>query len=106
MRPDADDETRAALLARIREIITNDQGEFVRTDEWGKKRFAYEIKHFSEGYYYVLYFKAAPATLDEVKRVLKIADPVLRHMALRLPDKGIVAGASIVPPEEEETAEE
>lgn len=105
VHPDADDETRASLLERVREIITSDQGEFVKTDEWGKRRFAYDIKHVSEGYYYVLYFKAEPKTLDEVRRVLKIADPVLRHMAVRLPDKGIVAGVSIMPLEAEAAEE-
>mgnify|MGYP005866306125 CR=1 FL=1 len=94
MRPEADDETRTALLDRIREIITKDQGVVGKTDEWGKRRFAYEINHVNEGYYYVMYFKAEPKTLDEVTRVLKISDTVLRIMPVRLPDKGKVAGVA------------
>ncbi len=94
MRPEADDETRTALLDRIREIITKDQGVVGKTDEWGKRRFAYEINHVNEGYYYVMYFKAEPKTLDEVTRVLRISDTVLRIMPVRLPDKGRVAGVA------------
>lgn len=87
MRPDASDEARAAILDRVREIITSEDGTVGRTDEWGKRRFAYEIAHLNEGYYYVMYFTAGTATLDEVTRVLKIADIILRVMPVRLPDK-------------------
>lgn len=97
MRPDAEDETRAALLDRVREIITNEQGTVGKTDEWGKRRFAYEIDHINEGYYYVMYFKAEPKTLDEITRVLKIADTVLRVMPVRMPEKGGIASADIAP---------
>lgn len=83
LRPDATDEQRNAVLERTKDIITGDQGVMLRIDEWGKKRFAYEIKHLLEGFYYVLYFDAAPKTLDEVTRVLRITDTVLRFMAVR-----------------------
>lgn len=102
MRPEAEDETRAALLDRVREIITKEQGTVGKTDEWGKRRFAYEMNHVNEGYYYVMYFKAEPKTLDEVTRVLKIADTVLRIMPVRLPDKGTIASADSAPAEPEE----
>jgi small subunit ribosomal protein S6 len=84
LRPDADEETRAALIQRTREIITNEQGTIGKVDEWGKRRFAYEIDHMTEGYYYVMYFQAEAHTLDEVTRVLKIADTCVRLMPIRL----------------------
>lgn len=83
LRPDATDEQRNAVLERAKDIITSDQGVMLRIDEWGKKRFAYEIKHLLEGFYYVLYFDADPKTLDEVTRVLRITDTVVRFMAVR-----------------------
>ncbi len=106
MRPDAEDETRAALLDRVREIITNEQGTVGKTDEWGKRRFAYEMNHVNEGYYYVMYFKAEPKTLDEVTRVLKIADTVLRIMPVRLPEKGTIASADAAPAADDAPVEE
>jgi len=77
------DEERNAVLQRAKDIITGDQGVVLRVDEWGRKRLAYEIKHMAEGIYYVLYFDCAPATLNEVTRVLRISDSVLRFMAVR-----------------------
>jgi small subunit ribosomal protein S6 len=84
LRPDADEESRAALIERAKEIITNEQGTIGKIDEWGKRRFAYEIDHMTDGYYYVMYFQAETKTLDEVTRVLNIADMCVRLMPIRL----------------------
>ena len=55
-------------------------------DVWGKRRFAYEIKHRWEGFYVVFQAKAEPAAMDELHRVLSLADEVIRHKVLRIPD--------------------
>ena len=69
-------------------------------DWWGKRRFAYEIKHKTEGYYAVFNLMAAPGALDDFERSLRLADDVVRHKLIRLPDaeaarRGLVeAGAT------------
>jgi small subunit ribosomal protein S6 len=78
-----EDQERAAVLDRTKEIITGDKGVIVKIDEWGKRRLAYEIKDALDGVYYILYFEATAETLDEVTRVLGITDSVLRYMPLR-----------------------
>jgi small subunit ribosomal protein S6 len=55
-------------------------------DWWGKRRFAYEIKHKSEGYYAVFNVTAEPGALDDLERSLRLADDVVRHKLIRLPD--------------------
>jgi small subunit ribosomal protein S6 len=55
-------------------------------DWWGKRRFAYEIKHKSEGYYAVFNLMAEPGALDQFERSLRLADDVVRHKLIRLPD--------------------
>jgi small subunit ribosomal protein S6 len=56
-------------------------------DWWGKRRFAFEIRKKTEGYY-VFYNVVAPgAALDEVERTLRLADDVVRHKLIRLPDR-------------------
>lgn len=58
-----------------------------RADWWGKRRFAYEIKHKAEGYYSVYgLVEAEGSALDEVERSLRLADEVVRHKLIRLPD--------------------
>lgn len=78
-----EEQERTKVLDRVKEIITNDQGVIVKIDEWGKKRLAFEIADALDGFYFVLYFEATPKTLDEVTRVLKITDIVLRVMPIR-----------------------
>src|SRR4029450_632164 len=55
---------------------------------WVRRRSAYEIDHKTDGVYHLLQFDAEPAALDEVTRVLKITDGVMRHMATRRPKGG------------------
>jgi len=100
LRSTAEDPARVAILDRVKEIITTDGGELKKVDEWGKKRFAYEIDHMTVGYYYILTFYAEPKTLDEVTRVLKITDDVIRAMPVRLDEQVSVAAENLALDEE------
>jgi small subunit ribosomal protein S6 len=55
-------------------------------DWWGKRRLAYEINHKSEGYYAVFNLMAEPGALASLERSLRLADDVVRHKLIRLPD--------------------
>jgi small subunit ribosomal protein S6 len=55
-------------------------------DWWGKRRLAYPINKKEDGYYVVYNIEAQGGALDEVERTLRIADNVVRHKLLRLPD--------------------
>ena len=57
-------------------------------DPWGRRKLAYPIAKKEDGIYHLLTFSADPETLDEVSRVLKIDDDVLRHLATRRIESG------------------
>jgi small subunit ribosomal protein S6 len=57
------------------------------TDRWGRRRFAYEIDHRTEGYYVVWELTADGADLEGLERSLRLADEVVRHKLVRLPDR-------------------
>ena len=61
-------------------------GSIATTDKWGKRRFAYEINKKTEGYYVVFEILAEPGALDDLERNLRLADEIVRHKLLRLPD--------------------
>ena len=84
-----DDAIRAAL-DKATELIRTRGGTLNRVDRWGKRRFAYELKHRWEGYYALLDVAAEPAVMAELDRMLHLADEVLRHKIIRLPES--VAG--------------
>ena len=92
--PELPDERQTEIVTRAREAIERDGGSFEGHEPWGRRRLAYEIGHKGEGSYHLLTFAAEPATLEEISRVLKITDGVMRHLAVRR-----VQGASTRPSE-------
>jgi small subunit ribosomal protein S6 len=71
------------IVARAREQVEKSGGTWQSHDAWGRRRLTYPIAKKEEGVYHLLVFDADGPTLDEVSRVLKIDDAVLRHMATR-----------------------
>ncbi|MBS1848426.1 MAG: 30S ribosomal protein S6 [Actinobacteria bacterium] len=74
------------LVNRITEQVNTAGGTVASVDKWGKRHFAYEINHKTEGYYLVLEILAEGGALDELEHNLRIADEVIRHKLIRLPD--------------------
>jgi small subunit ribosomal protein S6 len=71
------------IVARARELVEKGGGTWQSHDPWGRRRLMYPIAKKEEGVYHLIVFDAEAATLDEVSRVLKIEDAVLRHMATK-----------------------
>jgi small subunit ribosomal protein S6 len=71
------------LIARVRDLVEKGGGTWRSHDAWGRRRLAYEIAKKPEGVYHLVVFESGPETLDEISRVLKIDDGVLRHMATK-----------------------
>lgn len=86
--PDLAEEPQAEVVTRVRDLIEKGGGTFTRHDAWGKRKLAYEIDKKADGNYHLLLFSAPPETLDEISRVLKIDDNVMRHLATRRPEGG------------------
>src|SRR5919199_5988920 len=81
--PELADERQTEIVARVRENIERAGGSWGAHDVWGRRRLAYEIDHKAEGVYHLLTFTADPEALEEVSRVLKITDGVMRHLAVK-----------------------
>ncbi|HVH52448.1 MAG TPA: 30S ribosomal protein S6 [Gaiellaceae bacterium] len=71
------------LIKRVRTLVENGGGTWRSHDAWGRRRLAYEIDKKPEGVYHLVVFESSGETLDEVSRVLKIDDAVMRHLATR-----------------------
>ena len=76
------EERQNEIVTRTRELVERGGGTFESHDVWGRRRLAYEIDHKGEGTYHLLTFTAEAETLDEISRVLKITDGVMRHLAV------------------------
>jgi small subunit ribosomal protein S6 len=81
--PELAEDGQNEIIARVRELVESHDGAWQGHDPWGRRKLAYEIGRRGEAYYHLLLFDADSPTLDEVSRVLKITDGVMRHMAVR-----------------------
>lgn len=82
--PDLSDEERTPLLDRIKDLIPEHDGFLVRVDEWGSKKLAYEIKKKVRGYYIRFDYCGAGDLVDEIERLFRIDDRVLKYMTVLL----------------------
>lgn len=81
--PEVADERQDEILNRMRELLEGRGARWVDHEPWGRRRLAYEIDKKTDGIYHLVHFDAGAETLDEVTRVLRITDGVLRHLAVR-----------------------
>ncbi len=84
---DVEDPTAQSWIKRITDGIEDAGGTIHgKPDWWGKRQFAYPINKKSMGYYLVVELVAEGGALDELERSLRLADDVVRHKLIRLPD--------------------
>ncbi len=80
-------------IARL-EVIRSTGGTPGAIDRWGKRSFAYEVNHKREGYYLVIEFVSEPETVSALDRMLGLADEVVRHKVVRLPESRLSTATS------------
>ena len=81
--PELPEERQDELIVRVRELVERSGGTWRSHDNWGRRRLAYEIAKKPEGVYHLVVFDSDAPTLDEIVRVLKIDDGVMRQMATK-----------------------
>ncbi|WP_054748070.1 30S ribosomal protein S6 [Veillonella rogosae] len=80
----AEEEATNAVIEKVEALIARVGGTVEKVDRWGgKRRLAYAVKKFTDGFYVLINFEAAPAEIKEIDRVLKINDEVLRHLIVK-----------------------
>ena len=87
VRPDIDEETRKNTVATLEKILTSNKSTITLTKELGQMEFAYEIKKFKSGYYYLYNIETSNAdATKEFDRVARINENVIRHLVLKMED--------------------
>ncbi|MGZ0217993.1 MAG: 30S ribosomal protein S6 [Acidimicrobiales bacterium] len=77
----------AAVMTRTEDLATAEGGAIASTDNWGRRKFAYEINHKNEGTYVVWEIVTENPGLPHTERQLRLADDIVRHKLFRLPEK-------------------
>lgn len=79
-----EEEATNAVITKFESLINNNGGQVEKIDRWGKKRLAYIVKDFTEGFYVLVNFTAVPATILELDRIMKITEDILKFMIIKV----------------------
>ncbi|SFE63309.1 30S ribosomal protein S6 [Alteribacillus iranensis] len=82
LAPTVEESAVKETIERYNNVLTNNGAEIEKVDEMGKRRLAYEINDFKDGYYVLIYTKADPEATKEFDRLIKIDDNVIRHLVV------------------------
>ncbi|GIO28229.1 30S ribosomal protein S6 [Ornithinibacillus bavariensis] len=83
IRPDMEEDAQKAVIERFNGILTDNGAEIEKVDEKGKKRLAYEINDYRDGYYVVINFSGDEKAVNEFDRLAKFSEDIIRHIAVR-----------------------
>ena len=87
IRPNIEDEAKKALVERFNNVLSDNGAELNESKEWGKRRLAYEINDFRDGYYMLLQVNSEAAAIQEFDRLAKISEDIIRHIVIKKEDK-------------------
>ncbi len=87
VRPDLTDEEIDPIIEQVKTTITAGGGTVDKADKWGVRKLAYRVDKRNEGYYILVQFTAAPSTVKEVERRLRVNDVVMKYLTVRIDEK-------------------
>jgi len=82
--PDATDDQVTELQTQVEGIVQRLEGQIEKTDNWGRRKLAYEIGHHKEGTYVLHVINGSGELMKEIDRRLKVFDLVIRHLVVRV----------------------
>ncbi len=84
VRPNIEEDAKQAVVERFNGILASEGSEVLEEKDWGKRRLAYEIEDFKEGFYNIVRIKTDNnRATDEFQRLAKISDDIIRYIVIR-----------------------
>jgi len=84
--PTLEEEKLKELVEKFKGVVESFGGQIDNIDEWGRRKLAYKIKQHTEGYYVLMNFRGNPEAAQDLERVFKITDGVIRYLIVRQDD--------------------
>ena len=78
------EESVETVINNVSQFITSKEGVISNVEQWGRRKLAFTIKHFSEGYYVLARFQMSPVWSKELEANLEISEEVIRHLLIKL----------------------
>ena len=83
VQPEMEEEPRNALVNKITQTISDLKGTVQKVDPWGKRRLAYPIKKFREGFYVLVQMEMPTSAVRSLERAIKLMEDIIRHLIVR-----------------------
>jgi len=84
VKPDAAEEEIDQFIEQMKSVVSGSGGSVDKVDKWGKRRLAYRVDKYREGAYVLFQFNAAPETVKEFERRLRVSDLVIKFLTVRI----------------------
>ena len=84
VQPNLEDEALEEAVLKVKELIEREKGEVISFKKMGKRKLAYEIKDFKEGFYFVANVKAEANVVPALDHFFKVNEGYLRYIVIRL----------------------
>lgn len=92
IKPDATEETVAAAIEKAQEQVTRNEGIVTGLENWGRRKLAYEIDHFTDGIFVKMDFEMPGEMVSKLSRHFMLSEEVLRHTTIKPPQRKAAAG--------------
>ena len=83
INPTLEEDALNKEVEAVKELIAKFGGNIENIDNWSKRKLAYEIKKFNEGFYYFIKFTAEPTLPQELEQRLRIKENIIRYLVVK-----------------------
>ncbi len=87
--PNLDEKTVESAVERVRDLVIKKGGEVLKSENWGLKKLAFNLKKQNKGIYILLFFKAPSPVIAELERFYKVFEPLLKFLIVKLKKKHV-----------------
>jgi small subunit ribosomal protein S6 len=97
--PDLEEEQTQSAIEKAKGIITQNSGEILKVEDWGKRKLAYQVKKKTKGHYILIHFMGSPALVSELERNFRVMDAVIKFQSVRLDESHALSSETSIPEE-------
>src|SRR4030042_2978189 len=97
--PDLEEEQTQSVIEKAKGIITQNKGEILKVEDWGKRKLAYQVKKKAKGHYILIHFIGSSTLVSELERNFRVMDAVIKFQSVRLDESHATSSGAPIPEE-------
>jgi len=87
VRPDMTEEDLDKLISTLQSVVPTSGGNIVKIDKMGKRRLAYTVRRFHDGFYVLMVIEGGGPVIHELERRLRVSEPVIKFLTVRVDEE-------------------